>query len=181
VITEIHLFDFDGTLFRSPEPPPGYPDGDEWWPNPASMKPPHVPEKPGASYWIKESVQGLRKAIARPRAFTAVLTARMYPLRERITELLDQQGLHPDDVILNESDHRASGYKIAEMTYLTRQIPTANVIHFWEDKVADLKGFQRYAERRLGKGFVPHLIRATRMPSLVTMSAGRVASRWLDR
>jgi len=179
MISEIHLFDFDGTLFRTPLPPEGWPDGD-WWPNPASMKPPYVPDKPGSAWWIPEPVTALKAAIANPRAYTAVCTARMYPLRSRLNELLNGRGLRPDDLILNDSDFGAARYKMQEMKYLTRQFPTANAIHFWEDNGDHLRQFHRYAEQKLHKAFVPHLVRSKRVPA-TPVSAGRVASRYLDR
>ena len=180
MITEIHLFDFDGTLFRSPLPPEKWPDGD-WWPNPASMKPPYVPHNPGNEWWISQPVSAIRAAIGNPAAYTAVITARMYPLRSRITEVLNMGGIRPDDIILNESDFGAARYKMQEMKYLTRQFPTANVLHFWEDNGEHLREFHRYAERRLGKAFVPHLIRSKRVPASADPSPRRVASRYTDR
>lgn len=142
------------------------------------MSPPYVPERPGNEYWIAKAVQGLKRAQANPTSYTVVCTARMYPLRRRIAQLLSQKGLRPDELILNESEFGASQYKIHEMSYLARSFPTAHTIEFWEDRESHLKGFERHAVRRLGLKFVPHLIRSTRMPPLEP-SASRVAARFL--
>ena len=59
-IKEIHIFDFDQTLFRSPHPPD---DEKDWWTNIKSLSPPCVPLEPDESWWNNEVVLAAKEAI----------------------------------------------------------------------------------------------------------------------
>ena len=67
---EIHIFDFDGTLFRSPLPPPLWKGG--WWSKPESLNAPCVPEEPDESWWILDTVSQAKDSIANSNVFMEI-------------------------------------------------------------------------------------------------------------
>lgn len=181
MIRELHIFDFDGTLFKSPLEPENY-SGPDWWRDPVSLAPPCVPIKPGPDMYISSSCKALRRSSADSEVYTVVMTGRMEHFRKRVSQLLTHGGLIPNELIL-KGGGRTEPYKIFEMAYLLKQFPTIHTIHFWEDRLHHLKSFQRQAEK-LGYRFVVHPVRPTLRvcDSYAEQSlTQRVASRWLAR
>ena len=154
--TKLHIFDFDGTLHRSPSPPQGYEDKEAWWSDAESLVPPHVTE--GPEMWRREAVDAMRAAMADPDSYVVVMTGRNRALQDRIQEILESNGLKPDELITNPGIGNTSGFKQEEMTYLLRQLPNVREVEFWEDREGDLKGYQRLGEK-LGVRFTPKLVR----------------------
>lgn len=156
--TKLAIFDFDGTLFRSPPPPEDADEPESWWSSPESLGAETVGERPGPEMWHPETVRALRDAIADPDAYVVVMTGRHRSLRHRLGDILDGAGLHPDELITNPEIGNTSGYKRDEMRYLLRQFPNVREVEFWEDREEDLKGYRRLAEGQ-GMRFVPKLVR----------------------
>ena len=98
---ELHVYDFDGTLFRSPSPPAVW--ARDWWSDGQSLLPPCVPAIPGARWWNAATVKSARRSIANPNVFAAMLTGRQDTgvLGYRIPDLLHQRGLNFDAVHLD--------------------------------------------------------------------------------
>lgn len=155
---KLAIFDFDGTLFRSPPPPVDYSDGEAWWSDPKSLGPSMVGPAPGKEMWHPDSIARLQEAIKDPETYTVVMTGRNTVLRDRIKELLESAGAKPDELITNPAIGNTSAYKRDEMLYLMHQLPRLQEIEFWEDKKADLKGYQRAAEKA-GMSFTPKLVK----------------------
>jgi hypothetical protein len=156
---KLYIFDFDGTLFRSPLPKKDY-EGEDgaWWSDPVSLSPPAVDEEPGEEMWHEETVKALQEAIADPDSYVVVMTGRHESLQDRIQEILGSNGLEPDELITNPKIGDTSGYKRQEMAYLLRQFPNVREVEFWEDKKHDLKGYERLG-KELGVRFTPKLVK----------------------
>lgn len=156
---QLVIFDFDGTTFRSPQPSEGYDKPrEEWWSDPVSLSPPNVDEKPDASMWHPDTVDRMKQAIDDPDSYVVVMTGRHTSLKGRLQELLDGADLKVDELITNPEIGNTSQYKRDEMLYLLRQLPNVREVEFWEDKKADLKGYQRAAEKA-GMRFTPKLVK----------------------
>jgi hypothetical protein len=185
-IQELHLFDFDGTIFKSPSEPDGYgPRG--WWEDPRSLLPPCVPERPGSQWYYGTTVAGFHAAAANPEAVTVVCTGRVNLFRARITALLANVGIRPDELFLQPGGGGDVNekYKLLHMRYLLKQLPYVKKIEFWEDRGPQLQSYQTSAER-WGYQFVPHLVRGQTLPAMCSLEMlephpGRVARRWIAR
>ena len=101
-MSELHVYDFDGTLFRSPHAPAVW--DKDWWSDPASLLPPCVPEKPGNEWWISSTVGSAKRSISDPDVFSIMMTGRkdQSAFRYRVPELLRQKGLNFDAVHLDQ-------------------------------------------------------------------------------
>jgi len=104
-ITTLHMYDFDGTLFRSPLPPPAWTgDMGDWWDDPKSLAPPCVPQKPGADFWVGSTVAAAKRSLRDPEVWAMVCSGRSHQkFRTRVPELLRQQGLNFSSILLKPS------------------------------------------------------------------------------
>jgi len=97
---ELWIFDFDGTLFRSPEIPSWWPQAEKgnFYIHQDSLGRPCVPDRPDDSWWVGSVVSEARKAIANPNVLAILCTGRPDNLsfRWRVPELLKQKGLDFD-------------------------------------------------------------------------------------
>lgn len=156
---KLYIFDFDGTLFRSPLPKKDYEkESEEWWSDPESLGASTVGQKPEPEMWHEDTVKAMQDAIAEPDSYVVVMTGRNNVLQDRIQEILDSAGLKPDELITNPKIGDTTGYKRQEMQYLLRQFPNVREVEFWEDRKADLKGYERLGEE-LGVRFTPKLVK----------------------
>ena len=100
---ELHVFDFDNTLFRSPERPEGW-ERRGWWSYPESLDPPCVPAEPGPDWWNASVLQDARDSIGDEGTHTLLLTGRLEDrFADRIAELVAQQALEFDEIRLTPS------------------------------------------------------------------------------
>lgn len=143
-MSELHLYDFDGTLFRSPHQPEVW-EG-RWWNDVQSLMPPCVPDKPGKDWWISSTVADARRSISDQDVLAVMATGREMAsgLRFRIPELLKQQGLRFDEVHLAPSG-RAIDFKKKLIVNLLRQHPAIDTVRIWDDRGSHIPEFARAA------------------------------------
>jgi len=172
---ELHIYDFDGTLFLSPNQPEWWPDS-TWIIKPDSLGPPCVPETPGAEWWLGRVVEEARQSISNPDVYSVLCTGRLLTpaFQERIPELLHQVGLDFDEVLLNPSVDTPA-YKARETIRILHRYPGIEVVHIWEDSQTNIDTVTKAVES-LGKTCVGHLIPSTVPPAAL---CDRVASRWV--
>lgn len=135
MIHELHLYDFDGTLFRSPDEP-------SWWPkdqlgsfffHPASLDFPAVPQEPGPRWWVTEVVTSARVSITSSTVYTVLATGRYDGIyRDRVRELLQQKGLNFDQAHCNP-DERTAVWKRRLFIGIAAGLFHLKRVHIWED------------------------------------------------
>jgi len=137
-MTRLCVFDFDGTLFRSPEEPAGWPAELGCWDmSPESLSLPYVPLRPPSQWWVKLTLLDAHQAIRDPNAYTVLLTGRPDAVfHDRVHALLGQQGLGFDEVHLNPGVHTLP-WKTYRIQWLLRHADFSEV-HAWEDKMEHL-------------------------------------------
>lgn len=168
---ELHIFDFDNTLFRSPEPP-------EWWStkkmgywfnDAVSLSEPFVPQNPGNDYWFNGVVSEAKRSISDMDTLAIMCTGRPNregAMRYRIAELLKGKGLDFDEVHLNTGSATAR-YK-AKLTFeLLKKYPNIQSVSVWEDTQENLDAIEKVCDH-LGIEFNAHLIKPNPYPIDVT-------------
>ena len=150
----VHIYDFDGTLFRTPQRPNWYDNNLDgvWHQNPLSFAEPCLPK---GERWVKSIVSEAKRSIASKDVYTIVLTGRKTPFQRVVEDLLSSKGLKFDEVILKDSGDTES-FKNRVIDRLMAQFPDAE-IHIWEDRHNHLKVFMDHIEMRGGVG-IPHAV-----------------------
>jgi len=179
---ELHVYDFDGTLFRSPERPEGW-TGKFWWFEPASLDEPCVPVKPPADWWVGSTVAQAKRSISNPDVWAVLMTGRSDKrFRWRVPELLKMAGLTFDEVHLAPQEGAAEYFKVSILKSILRKYPFIKKVQFWDDNTKNLKLFQATVEA-MGLEVEVHPVQVAAHEPLCTSEgmAVRVAYRWLLR
>ncbi|AVK76646.1 hypothetical protein pneo_cds_1039 [Pandoravirus neocaledonia] len=154
-VDQLNIFDFDGTLFRSPEPnadkwtrasiatikngPKA--KGLGWFQDVTTLCPPYVPEIPGGEWWNAPLLCRVRESMADPRSVTVLLTGRSESYRQRINAIVGSAALVFDAVGLKPpSGPSTIDYKtqfIADL--IAKHAPRK--VNMWDDRVEQIKGF----------------------------------------
>jgi len=141
---KLHIFDFDGTLFRSPEPSG---DKGKWWSSPGSLSEPCVPDKPGPEWWNSPVVADAKKSISNPDVYAVLMTGRKdAPFRWRIPELLKAGGLNFDEVIMSPGGTVAA-YKGDTVDTLLYRYPFIDEVKLWDDEPRNQAAIKAVVER----------------------------------
>ena len=101
------VFDFDGTIFRSPDKQSGEQayrraTGKDWphkgwWGRTESLMPPVVPLRPDPSWYLDDVVRAHKRHSGDPHSRVVLMTGRHAGFKQRVLELLDNAGIHFDD------------------------------------------------------------------------------------
>lgn len=177
-IKNLHVFDFDSTLFRSPVKPDWWPEKG-WWSKPESLGPPCVPEKPGADWWVSSTVEAAKKAVSDPETYAVLATGRLAgKFHARMFELLSQQGLRFDEVHLTPGGGTLP-FKLRVIEGLIQRLPIEKV-EIWEDRSEHVGAFESVI-RQFGKEFEIHLVSSKAHPLECTAEsmAQRVVAKFL--
>ena len=178
--TRLHLYDFDGTLFRSPEPPPGW-DQESWYGDPASLSAPCVPTFPPATWWITSTVQSAKRAISDPNVYTVMATGRQeHPFKNRLEELLQAAHLDFDEMHLRPHG-RTADFKVRLVRQVLDDHPSITRVDLWEDQERNMAMY-RVAIQGMGVSCKVHPVKFKPMPAWCRRpSPARVASMWVRR
>jgi hypothetical protein len=176
---ELHLYDWDGTLFRSPEPTADWAaDKEMWWRDLGSLSPPCVPKAPGAAWFNGPVLGAAKKSIARSDVLAVMSTGRRTHFTKRLKELMAAGGLR-FNVVAPKTDGRTEAFKTALLHKLLDKYPTIEKVVIYDDRAPHLAGFKRALEAR-GLTVETNHIRIEAKEALCELpSPSRVASRYL--
>ena len=144
-ITELHVYDFDGTLFKSPAPPVDWDKGmGAWYSAPGSLLPPCVPANPGNEWWYENVVESAKQSISDPSVLAVMMTGRSNNtgLRYRIAELLNNKNLDFTAVYLKEGVEDTAVYKSIMLEKLLKKFPSIQSVHMWDDRHHHFESFE---------------------------------------
>lgn len=160
---EPHIYDFDGTLFRSPHAPAFWTG--QWWSVAESLLPPCVPEHPGPDWWVPSTVAAARQSIANPDVYAVLITGRpaRSGLRYRVPELLKFAGLRFDEVFLSDSSSTVA-FKQRTILSLLQRLPAIDKVVLWDDNMGYLRTYERLLHRMEIEVETNH-VRAKAMPA----------------
>jgi hypothetical protein len=131
--SKLSIFDFDGTLFKSPESPDNFKGN--WHASKESLGEPTVPTVPDDNFWNMDVVSAASKELSDPKTYCIMLTGRIDQFfQERIEELLKQKNLNFKLVGLNEFGRDTAEFKIEKIKDILKQYPSIKKIEMWEDE-----------------------------------------------
>mgnify|MGYP001273851789 CR=1 FL=1 len=189
--SELHMYDFDDTLFRSPLPPNWwYKDYDvylqwdqenppiksegvleDWDTSPQSLGPPFMEKNPSidSGLWKKEIVQSAIKSQNTDFVFNMFCTGRENILKDHIKEMMDAVGLTFDDdkYYLQPDARNTAIFKVNQITKVLDRYPSIKRVVIWEDSTTNLEQIENLCNNR-GIEFVGH--RVPKNPFKITMS-----------
>ena len=145
---ELHIYDFDGTLVRSPvihpdnnaelvmyaQQPCMY-GGLGWFGNFRSLRPPCVPYRPKVTdeFYIISTIESFRKSMYDGH-FVVVLTGRHEPFRQRVEDLLRNAHLEPHEVILKPNVKSSTVAAKSEAIFQLIQKVHPSAVRMWDDR-----------------------------------------------
>lgn len=174
--TKLAIYDFDGTLFRSPSRPAGW--SGAWLGSPDSLNRPFVPDVPSVDWWNESVVERAKRDIANENTLTVLITGRdNRKFSLRVKQLLEQAGLQFDHVFLNPGDEDTGPYKLRVVTQLMTDNLSVRNVDIWEDSEENIRLISNYVESR-GRAALPHLVTVVPHPPEIEYLAQRVASRF---
>lgn len=162
---ELHIFDFDGTLFRSPCPNPALYDsgtlnmitqptsvnGFGWFQNLATLSPPFVPESPPADdrHFIQEIIAQFHQC--KQSGFPiAVMTGRHEAFRPRVQHLLSCAHLTANEVHLKPTETFGTvRYKATTILDMIGRHHPAKVVYY-EDRLDQGRRIENAVQYLLG-------------------------------
>jgi len=156
--TELHIYDFDATLFMSPMHPDDW-EGHigSWYDTLRSLSAPCVIDPPD-DLWIESTVQDALKSIANPSVYAVLMTGRSRrdDLVARIMELIAMRGLSFDEVHLKPGGGTLP-WKSSMIEEFVAKMPSLQTIQIWEDRANHLASFVELIES-LGLTAIPHFV-----------------------
>lgn len=144
------IFDFDNTLFNSPEKPEGWTRG--WWGRPESLLPPHVPVDPGPEFWIPDTVNAAKAASS---SHSIMMTGRHPGFEKRINHLLNSIGLQFDEKFFCSGEDTLSFKKHKIIEFVKRLNP--DFVEVWEDREIHIVAFKELLNN-LGVNYKVHFV-----------------------
>ena len=157
-IDRIAIFDFDGTLFRSPEKPPWWPY-EGFWGRIETLSPPYVPQNPGPEWYIESTLAEAQSASSDPRTFSCLLTGRIPKFGARVKEIMDNAGISFHDYFY-ASGGSTLPFKIKIIDDLIKKNPGVRIVEMWEDRDEHIGPFEQKLSE-LGVQFKVHHVRST--------------------
>jgi hypothetical protein len=104
LVTKLNIFDFDKTIFLSPDKPADWPAGMEFGGRPESVGVTRdgkvvVPPKPGPEWYRQDVIEAAKKCLQDKSARTILMTGRPSSLEQRIREITENVGLNFHDQV----------------------------------------------------------------------------------
>jgi len=157
-IDRIAIFDFDGTLFRSPEKPPWWPY-EGFWGRLETLSPPYVPQDPGPEWFIESVLSEARAAIGDSRTYSCLLTGRIPKFSGRVKELMEGVGITFQDYFFAPGGSTLP-FKIKIIEDLISRNPGVRIVEMWEDRQEHIGPFEEKLNQ-MGVQFRVHHVQST--------------------
>lgn len=143
--TKLNVFDFDGTLFNSPEPPSDWKKSPgSWYYELISLSEKLIGD--GSGFWNLSVVSATKECFADDKSLTILLTGRNERnFDEIVKELIGSAGLDFDYVKLNPGGNTEK-FKINEVKKILESNYRIKTIEFWDDNDEYLQTYKNTFE-----------------------------------
>jgi hypothetical protein len=158
-IKKLVIYDFDGTLFKSPDDKEGKEIYEEetgkpwpfkgWWGRNESLLPPIVPQKPDPHWYIQDVVNNQKKDSEDPNAKVVLMTGRPVQIRNRVIEILDHAGIRFNDTFFaGQSGTKGSGTFEIKSNNIKRLLNNDfDLLEIWEDRPEHVEAFIKLGQQ----------------------------------
>jgi hypothetical protein len=149
-ITKISIFDFDGTLMRTPHPE----EGKEEWEKSTGIEYPHVgwwskPESLDDSVFniqpIKSTVSDYIKELESPNTKVIMMTGRLPHQADQVEELLSLHNIEFEEYHYKDTGDTL-GSKLSTIINLLNKFPGVSFIEIWEDRESHAMSFEKWGK-----------------------------------
>lgn len=164
------IYDFDGTLFNSPDREAGETTYFEatgkmfpfqgWWGRLETLMPPIVPEKPGAEWLIKDTVEAYRQDAQDENTELILMTGRPFKIRKRVIEICESHDLKfHAHYFRGQPGQRGRDTFEIKCNFIIEDIIHDNleVLEIWEDRPEHTSEFLNIAKK--WKNQYSHLVK----------------------
>jgi len=135
--TKLSVFDFDRTLFKSPEKPDNHKGN--WWIEKKSLSTNLIGEIPKDSMWNMDTVRQAQEELQNKNTYCVMMTGRIgRTFEEIINNLLKQKNLNFKKAYFNSFGQDSSDYKIKEIKKILKKYPSIKNIEMWDDDREDI-------------------------------------------
>ena len=149
-ITKISIFDFDGTLMRTPHPEDGKKEWENfydkdyphigWWSKPESLDDAVFNIEP-----IESTVTDYLKEMGNPNTLVIMLTGRLPHHHDQVIELLMTHNIVFDEYHYKETGDTL-GSKLHTIISLLNKYPNVSSIEMWEDREPHATSFEKWGK-----------------------------------
>jgi hypothetical protein len=149
-ITKISIFDFDGTLMRTPHPEEGKKEWENfynkdyphigWWSKPESLDDAVFNIEP-----IESTVTDYLKEMGDPNTLVIMLTGRLPHHHDQVLELLMTHNIVFDEYRYKETGDTL-GSKLHTIISLLNKYPNVSSIEMWEDREPHATSFEEWGK-----------------------------------
>ena len=149
-ITKISIFDFDGTLMRTPHPEDGKKEWENfydkdyphigWWSKPESLDDAVFNIEP-----IESTVTDYLKEMGDPNTLVIMLTGRLPHHHDQVIELLMTHNIVFDEYHYKETGDTL-GSKLHTIISLLNKYPNVSSIEMWEDREPHATSFEEWGK-----------------------------------
>lgn len=179
-ITELHIFDFDGTLVSSPDEFEGRKEylkstGNAfpfvgYYGRKESLIPPLniLPGPAMENYFFQQNQPGIKRV---------VLTGRIFKLQTYVQSILDSFGIQAE-LICKKSGNESQDFKVLTTMRLLEEYSTVQKIKIWDDNVENLVEFYSL-KKKLQNQVEIEVFEAPYLPRPMYSDQGRFS--WIDR
>lgn len=153
----LHVFDFDDTLFDSPLPPDDWQDRRGWWRDPLSLSEPYVPRN-GTSKLALPASKIAAKNSRDKNIETVVVTGRqaLPELEKVIRKILGKLKIDVD-IYLKPAAQSTPRFKADAVAAIIAENPEVDHVEMWDDLADNLNAVAQRL-RKLNVSFTPHLV-----------------------
>eukprot|EP00668_Euglena_longa_P032392 GGOE01041708.1.p1 GENE.GGOE01041708.1~~GGOE01041708.1.p1 ORF type:complete len:351 (+),score=59.15 GGOE01041708.1:45-1055(+) len=168
----LDIYDFDGTLFKSPEPSEAIwgrrlcgqlknspkQNGLGWYHHTASLEPPFVPADPPASWFVTQVFQAALESSHHPNQHAVLLTGRSTAHADRVRHICKAVGLEMAEYHLKPPDF-VGGTLTFKRAVIRQLVDTyrPSKVRLWEDRPLHAEKFVQFLSGLQATGKVPEV------------------------